>query len=177
MPRRTIGFDSSAPRNEVTGSIFDSNKPPDLPRGLTPGVRTEAKRILIQNVHLWGDDQLAPVVRLATLRIRRDEMEEQVRTEGYTLDHDKKGVIAHPLIASLNATGNAILGLERALAIVFITRGNQVKEAEKNSTVPALEYLPDRLEHSDFSHYCSYRGICRNSRDVCVDPNPPQRPL
>jgi hypothetical protein len=127
--------------------------PPKLPTGLPPAVRAEAKAIIEQNYHL-DHSQTPGILRLAKMRQRYLTMEQEVEDAGFTTYDEKRGrEVVNPLVPILNATGNAILSLEKSLGIAFVTRDGQVKKAElqrpaappKSANPPAGADGPRRL--------------------------------
>jgi hypothetical protein len=118
--------------------MFDSKKMPPLPRGLPAPMRLRAKAILEQNPHLWSVDQLDPVIRLAKLQVRFDEIERQIEQDGALFEHPRRGPIPHPLLGPMNATANTIGNLQRGLSIMFVTRGNNVKKRESQAPAPEV---------------------------------------
>jgi len=138
MPRRsaTAGYTGS-PTVETRGSMFDPGprNPVRLPPGLDPEVRKKAKRIIESNPHL-DDSQTESIIRLAKMRKRVEEMEADIETKGYMILDEAKGrEIINPLVPALTTASNAVLSLERALAIAFVTKTGQTKVDERR--VPA----------------------------------------
>jgi hypothetical protein len=134
MPKRSATADySGAPLNQVAGSMLDPGQvnPPRLPAGLPAAVRKSAKAIIAENPHL-DHSQTEGILRLAKMRERYLSMEQEIERDGFTTYDEKRGrEVVNPLVPILNATGNAILGLEKSLAIAFVTRSGQVKKAEQ----------------------------------------------
>ena len=133
MPKRsaTVGY-SGAPRSEIAGSLLDpgQSNPPKLPTGLPPAVRTEAKLIVAENPHL-DHSQTPGILRLAKMRDRYARIEQQVEEAGFvTYDAKRDREVVHPLLPVLSQLGNAVLSLEKSLAIAFVARSGQVKRAE-----------------------------------------------
>ena len=133
MPRRTVSTSRSAPSNSITESLFSSKQPPPLPRGLPADVRVRAKELLAENVHLWDPSQLEGVIRLAKLQLRFSRIEARVREDGEMIEHEKRGLIAHPLIGSMSSISNSLVNLQRSLGISFASRGNNVKREESKA--------------------------------------------
>jgi hypothetical protein len=141
VPQRSItkGY-SGSPRVEIAGSYFDDSSPPPLPSGLGKELLADAKSILKENRHLWDPSQVDPVIRLARLRRQMAEMEAQIEREGYTITSSRGETLKHPLLSSISSTRTAILSIEKALGILFITRDGQVKKAEQgNATMTEVK--------------------------------------
>jgi len=117
--------------------MFDPGQanPVRLPPGLDPEIRKKAKRIVETNPHL-DDSQREAIVRLATMRLRLEAMEADIGAKGFMIFDEKKGKeTINPLVPALTTASNAVLSLERALAISFVTRTGQTKVDERR--VPA----------------------------------------
>lgn len=133
MPRRTItAGHTGTSSSEVRGSLFDQpENPVRLPAGLDKRVRATAKRIVEQNGHL-DHSHTDAIIRLAKTRVRAEKIEEQLEESGYTqFDEKRKKEVAHPLLAILNQVNASALAQERSLAITFVAKNGQVREAEK----------------------------------------------
>ena len=130
MARRTASNDLGSPRRETHGSAFDQRQPPRLPAGLNKRVRAIAKRVLECNVHLWDESQLPPILRMAELTVRYQEMSEILDTEGYVVTKANGDITKHPLVSGITSTSTAILAIERSLAVNFLGRDGSVKKAE-----------------------------------------------
>ena len=141
--RSTTQGHMSPTRSETAGSLFDQRQPPTIPKGLRPEVRRHAKDILSNNVHLWSTDQVAGIVRLATLRADIEALTKDIDQEGFMLER-KNGPIANPLIAARGSMMRDALALERVLGICFTSRGANVKKHELEApaqpkTKPAVQ--------------------------------------
>jgi hypothetical protein len=115
--------------------MFDQgpSNPPRLPTGLPVNVRKSAKAIVAENPHL-DHSQTEAIVRLAKMRERYLDMEREVQAAGYTTYDEKRGrEVVHPLVPVLSQLGNAILSLEKAMAIAFVARSGQVKQNERRT--------------------------------------------
>jgi hypothetical protein len=141
MARRTATSNyTGSPRSEVAGSSLDPGQINlvRLPPGLDPEVRKAAKRIIETNPHL-DDSQRESIVRLAKMRIRVEAMEADIAEKGFMILDEAKGrELINPLVPALSTASNAVLSLERAMAISFVTRNGQTKQHErKRPAVPA----------------------------------------
>ena len=130
--------------SEVRGSDFDKRVPPSLPSGLHPRVRKHANKLLKDNVHLWEESQIAPLVRLAALYADIEKASAELEETGLYLI-DRFGVPkAHPLVQIRESSMRSALAIERQLGITFIARGANVKAAEK--LVPAGQRQDDATQ-------------------------------
>lgn len=127
------GMRSRATENQITGSAFDQRKPPRIPAGIEPDVRKIVARLLENNTHLWDPSQMESLLRLARLYWHAEKMEAEIERDGYTIEHEKKGFIVHPLLSGLNRVHTTIMTHERALGISFAARGANVKKAESKT--------------------------------------------
>jgi hypothetical protein len=133
MASRTLTPGHTSPtRREVAGSLLDQRQPPTLPKGLDHPIRKRAKALLEQNPHLWQDaSQVEPIIRLARLRAQIDDLDELIAEQGYVVENAKGETRPNPLMASRDGVSRVAMQLERMLCIAFITRANQVKQAER----------------------------------------------
>ena len=127
---RSTGVKGGPARSESAGSMFDERKPPRLPTGLRPDVRSHAKHLLEHNVHLWDPSQLAPLLRLARLYGDIELMNQRLEVEGFTVVKPNGDEKINPVASARDSAMRNAITLERQLSITFTARGAGVKKSE-----------------------------------------------
>ena len=144
MARRIASDTRANSHNEITGSIFEPEWNPKLPKGIPAELRRNVKATLEHNRHLRSDDQLESVLRLCKLRVLLEKAEDDLHRVGMTVVNRNGEEVPNPMLKTIASLSSSVLAHERSLGVVFVSKGAQVKKAEKtpNSAPPAQRPTP-----------------------------------
>jgi len=128
------------PTNQVSGSLFDPAPaaPLKLPSGLPAQIRKIARAVLADAPHLeqCNVDQL---IRLAELRVQRDEMQAILAEEGLTVMRPSGMPAAHPLLSAVRSAESNIVSLERQLLLSASSRRQNLGKADRTPRTAAAK--------------------------------------
>lgn len=123
---------TGSPRNEVGESMFNETDKPAIPPKTPVHLRKIVKDIIEYNPHLWDMSQVELIMRVARLRHQATKIQQSIDTDGVQIVNRFGEAKPNPMLQALATAHNSVLALERQLGITFVSRGAQVKQAERD---------------------------------------------